>query len=252
MLSYNHERFIGDTINSISEQVLTGLNVEYIFVDDASTDNTQKVILEKASVLKNVRCHFMNRNLFTKGININWIYGIGLAKGRFIAFCEGDDFWLNKNRLSIQAAFLTNNPDIACVGGNKVNILESVFRDNFVSKDISGTSMRFSQQQLRRTFPFYPGTAMYRNLVNWPESSLRFWKPRDIHLYEMISAHGDFFKMEYNFLAYRRHDGGIHSSVSRRRRALQHVRFYFELFCFTWSITYLKNTLINIYAFVRG
>ena len=114
--TYNAEKYIEETLNSIFEQ--TYKEWEIIVIDDVSTDDTRKIV-EKFTYKKNIRLVQSIEKLFTPGARNK---GIELAKGKYIAFLDADDFW-HKNKLKKQIVFLERNDNIilSFTGIRKVN-----------------------------------------------------------------------------------------------------------------------------------
>ena len=103
MPSYNSELTIEDSVNSILSQKYK--NWELIIVDDRSTDNTWKVIKSYADKFDNIYIYQNDENL---GAGASRNFAIEKAKGRFIAFLDSDDLWL-EDKLSEQISFMIEN-----------------------------------------------------------------------------------------------------------------------------------------------
>ena len=101
--SYNSERFISDTINSVIEQTYD--NWELIIVDDASYDQTPKIIKRFLSKESRIKAIFLKENI---GPYEARNQAIRIAKGRFIAFLDSDDLWL-PNKLDAQINYMITN-----------------------------------------------------------------------------------------------------------------------------------------------
>lgn len=106
-LTFNHAKYIEKTINAFLMQKTT-FEIEIIIHDDASTDNTQNII--KALVGDDVRFKLILRsdNLKSKGEIISPIL-FNKARGKYIAMCDGDDYWTDPFKLQKQVDFLENN-----------------------------------------------------------------------------------------------------------------------------------------------
>lgn len=89
---YNHEKFIGDTIDSIINQ--TYQNWELLIVDDCSKDGSWDVIQKYAEKDKRIKAFRNNEN---KGLIPNWKFLIDNSKGEYVAFLEGDDLFSPEN-----------------------------------------------------------------------------------------------------------------------------------------------------------
>lgn len=111
-LTYNHENFIKQTIESFLIQK-TSFPIEIIIHDDASTDNTQKVIMEYVSKYPDlIKTIFQKENMYSKGERSFFgHYIFPSVRGKYIALCEGDDYWIDALKLEKQINFLKNNPD---------------------------------------------------------------------------------------------------------------------------------------------
>ena len=112
-LTYNHKEYIKNALDSILIQKVD-FEYELIIHDDSSTDGTVEVIKEYTnkhpSIIKPI---FQPENLMSSGIGIYQLYTEYLlpkANGKYIAICEGDDYWTDINKLQQQIDFLENNP----------------------------------------------------------------------------------------------------------------------------------------------
>jgi len=110
-LTYNHEKFILDTLNGFLQQE-TRLNIEYIINDDASTDKTSEIIEEFIVKNKQLKIKYIKakKNEYSEGKNPG-VKLLSIAKGRYTALCEGDDYWIDGNKLQKQYEFLEENKD---------------------------------------------------------------------------------------------------------------------------------------------
>ena len=101
---YNQQESIARAIKSVQDQILPSDEVEHIIVDDGSTDGTVKEI-ERAIINARFNIRFY-KNI--KNIGIMQTYGFALSKceGEYISFCDGDDYWINSNKLMLQRYYL--------------------------------------------------------------------------------------------------------------------------------------------------
>lgn len=115
MLSYNHENYIREAIESVLMQK-TNFKFEIIIHDDASTDNSAQIIreyeLKYPDIIKPI---YQTENQYSKGVKIIFKYMYPLKKGKYIAVCECDDYWTDGTKLQRQVDFLENNPQYSCV-----------------------------------------------------------------------------------------------------------------------------------------
>jgi len=133
--TYNHEKFIEKTLIGIGSQQ-TDFNFEIIVSDDASTDGTQDVIRKFQNAYPNqVKIVLRNINV---GIGQNYYEALKMVNGKYLAICDGDDFWVDKNKLQDQVNFLERNTDyIICCSSFYIardNTSHTFFVDEYISK----------------------------------------------------------------------------------------------------------------------
>ena len=113
-LAYNHEKYIRQTLDGFLMQKVN-FNYEILIHDDASTDNTADIIREYQSKFPNiVKPIFQTENQHSKRVKISHTFVYPKARGKYIALCEGDDFWIDEDKLQKQVDFLENNPKYSC------------------------------------------------------------------------------------------------------------------------------------------
>ena len=134
-LTYNHEQYIVDAIEGFLMQK-TNFPYEILIHDDASTDRTPEIIreyeLKYPGLIKPI---YQTKNQYSKGIAV-WRFNEVRAKGKYIAVCEGDDYWTDQHKLQKQVDYMENHPECSLcvhavykVKSNKSN-LEQHLRPN--------------------------------------------------------------------------------------------------------------------------
>ena len=109
-LTYNHAPFIRKTLESFLQQE-TDFPFEVIVHDDASTDATAAIIAEYAARYPGiVKPIYQQQNQFSLGVPFSTRL-FARAAGRYIAYCEGDDYWTDPRKLQIQVDFLERHHD---------------------------------------------------------------------------------------------------------------------------------------------
>lgn len=110
-LTYNHGPYIAQTLDGFLMQRTT-FPFEVIIHDDASTDDTAKIIKqyeEKFPLI--VKPIYEEENMYSKGNGAITEIVNSHISGKYIAACEGDDYWIDEYKLQKQVDFLENNPD---------------------------------------------------------------------------------------------------------------------------------------------
>lgn len=112
VLTYNHEKYIRQALDSILMQKVD-FKYEILVGDDCSTDETPSILLEYQNKYPDIFCaRLRQKNI---GATKNLYELLMSAQGKYIAYLEGDDYWFIQNKLQYQVEFLERNIDyIAC------------------------------------------------------------------------------------------------------------------------------------------
>jgi len=113
--TFNHERFIKQALDGFLSQIVD-FDYEILIHDDASTDNTRKIVEEYRFIYPDIiKPIYQTENQTQKGLSVSEI-NVKRANGEYIAICEGDDYWIDRNKLQKQINFLDDNEAYNCVG----------------------------------------------------------------------------------------------------------------------------------------
>ena len=111
-ITYNQRDFIKRVIEGFLTQVVN-FPIEIIISDDSSSDGTAGIISEYASLHNKLIIPIIRSKNIGQYRNLR--ESLNLARGKYIAYCEGDDFWTDKNKLQKQFEFLEKNPKTSLV-----------------------------------------------------------------------------------------------------------------------------------------
>lgn len=107
--TYNHEKYIEEAIKSFLMQKVN-FKFEILIHDDASTDNTANIIRKYEEKYPNlIKPIYQKENQYSKGISVSKIL-YEKAQGKYIAICEGDDYWTDPYKLQKQIDYMEANP----------------------------------------------------------------------------------------------------------------------------------------------
>lgn len=111
-ITYNHEPYIVQALNGFLMQK-TSFPFEVLVHDDASTDRTADIIREyEKKFPKIIKPIYQKENQYSKGFTaVTATWNFPRAQGKYIALCEGDDYWIDENKLQKQVDFLESNPE---------------------------------------------------------------------------------------------------------------------------------------------
>lgn len=110
-ITYNQEEYIAEAIESFLMQK-TNFNYEILIHDDASTDNTREIIKKYEEKYPDIiKPIYQSENKYSKGIRVEYEYNFKRAKGKYIARCEGDDYWTDPYKLQKQVDYMEAHPE---------------------------------------------------------------------------------------------------------------------------------------------
>lgn len=109
--TYQHARYLRCALDSFLAQK-TDFSFEILVHDDCSTDGTVEILQEYARRYPEiVKPLYETENQYSRGVPINETYNFPRARGKYIALCEGDDFWCDEGKLQAQADYMEAHPD---------------------------------------------------------------------------------------------------------------------------------------------
>lgn len=212
--AYNHEKFIEDALEGFLIQK-TDFSFEILIHDDASTDKTGDIIKQYVDKYPNlIKPIYQTENQYSKGNKPGKI-NKERANGEYIAFCEGDDYWTDPNKLQIQVDFLRKNLDYvisghdACVidaGGNKIEDSELAGKHK---KDFSKEDLMLCKARILSL------SRVYRNMLKDRPPEANNVLHGDLFFLTLIGQYGKAkFHHEIKPASYRRHSGGVWSMIN--------------------------------------
>ena len=226
-LAYNHASFIRETLESFLRQE-TDFPFEVIIHDDASTDSTAAIICEYTarypSVIKPI---YQSENQYRQGVPFSTRL-FARARGKYIAYCEGDDYWTDPRKLQIQVDFLEKHRDYVMTYHdafmfNSQGVVRSPHMQGEYRRDASA-------RQLMQARPVSTLTVCFRNLLQELPPELHGVEVLDICWWSLLGAYGKGkFIEEIRPAAYRVHEGGIFSMRSSKQRIQMTMHAYYSL-----------------------
>ena len=109
-MTYNQEGYIRDAVESFLKQRTT-FEYEILINDDCSSDGTKKILQEMQNQYPDkIHVVFQRENQYSQGIDISKEFLFPLAKGKYVALCEGDDYWVSSDKLQKQYEALETHP----------------------------------------------------------------------------------------------------------------------------------------------
>jgi len=215
-ITYNHVNFIRQTLDSILDQI-TSFPIEVLVHDDASTDGTTDLVLDYAERYPTiVRPIIQSKNQYSSTgglIAPRFVYPS--ARGKYIALCEGDDYWGDNMKLEKQVKFLDSNPDFVITYA----VAKAFNASGELERDFGGAIRDLSSKELRLGTPINTLTACFRNVIRDIHPDLLSARIGDQVQWSLLSAFGKGkFLSNVGPSYYRVHDGGTHSMISVEKK----------------------------------
>lgn len=145
MLAYNHGLYLSDAIESVLGQ-RRDFEVELLIGEDCSTDDTRDIALTyQRKYPASVRVITADRNV---GMHSNHQRLIKASRGEYLAYCEGDDYWIASDKLERQVAFLNSHPDYGAIHTEYAHIAHVRGRWRAVPRAWERSSVRIREGEI--------------------------------------------------------------------------------------------------------
>lgn len=205
-MAYNQEDYIEQCLESLAMQK-TSFRYEVVVHDDASTDSTADRIRRLANKYSSIVPIFQSENQFSQGKNIRKLI-MPYVRGRFIAVCEGDDWWCDENKLQTQYDLLNAHPDIvACAHAVKLYSedrkgLNGTLAPRSTECDVS------TGEIIREIAPFGTNSLFFKSEYYLMPPEYMGWGVGDYPLCIWLSVNGRFVYLPREMAVYRMHAKG--------------------------------------------
>lgn len=241
VMTYNHEKFISQALESVAMQE-TNFEYEILISEDFSTDRTREIVLDfQKAYPEKARLLLSKQNIHSNEIVAR---GIRAARGQYIALLDGDDYWTSPHKLQKQADFLDNHPDCSLsfhdarifheaenrYGRNwtppdqkEISTLEDIWMGNFIA-----TCSTMFRRGLIGEIPswyndFFP-------ITDWPLHILNAECGKIGYIGEVMGV-------------YRYHPGGLYSPFSETKKQQETLKFYRTM---NKNLNYRYNKFVKV------
>jgi glycosyltransferase involved in cell wall biosynthesis len=211
MITYGHENYIVQAIEGVLMQECD-FDLELIIANDCSKDDTDEKIQSiiynhpRASIIKYIK------HEYNIGMIPNFIHALQNCKGKYIALCEGDDYWTDPLKLQQQVMFLEENLDCTfCFHNakkvNDANLEIGLYKFNFLNNKISA-------QDFFKVPTIPTASVVFRKNIQIPEI---IHSHGDFVLYCTFLSHGLAGYIDKKMSVYRLHDNGVSSQYNSKK-----------------------------------
>jgi glycosyltransferase involved in cell wall biosynthesis len=252
VITYQHVNFIKTCLDGVLMQKAS-FNFEIIIGEDESNDGTREICLEYASKYPDKIQLFLRSRKDVIYINgtptgrYNFLECIKSAQGKYIAICEGDDYWTDPYKLQKQINFLEENPEFAICFHNARIQNEDNSQIITYSNPVDQAEIS-SYEDLARGEFIYTTTCVFRReqFKKFPERFYLYINNYTIDLHN--AQYGKIKYINEVMGVYRKHKGGIWSMVPREKTLMNQLptyKFYLNYFEKKYQ-PYFKQHLKNI------
>lgn len=219
-ITYNHENYISQAIEGFLAQK-TSFNFEIIIHDDASTDATASIVKKYEQEHPNlIKAIYQKENQYSQGIKPwpNFVFPI--ARGKYIALCEGDDYWTDPYKLQKQVDFLEANPEynLTCHRYQTYNETTKTLTEDgneVCFTDGNEEGLPFDAPYIFKRWISKTLTVVFRKDHDYSSVLAQYQYARDVHLFYHILKNGKGFFFPFIGGVYRVHGGGVFSASSQ-------------------------------------
>jgi glycosyltransferase involved in cell wall biosynthesis len=224
MVTYNQSRWISQAIEGVLSQ-RTSFPYELVISDDCSTDNTPNLIKDFTISRPEIIKPFFNES--NLGLSKNFSNGLNKCQGRYIAICEGDDYWTDPDKLQKQVEVMEANPDFILTSHNSGRLHES---DLIIENNKFSQGFTYDQERHLREWVTQPVTCMFRNIFRDYTLLNRENIFCDVILFYELLKHGNGYFLKDNMAIFRVHQSALSSGLSRWQWLRNHVIMFDYLF----------------------
>ncbi len=239
MITYNHEKYIREALTGVLNQK-TRFDFEIIVGDDGSTDNAREIIQDIATKWPgkfNLQLHEKNIGAFANQMSV-----LNKCNGKYIAICEGDDYWIDPKKLQLQVDFLDQNLEYSFCFHQaiRLNEPESVYDIYPINNLKSFDSVAFFSMH---TIPV--ASIVFRNLFSY--DFMMNHTHCDFQLLCHLMSRGKSYFFHEVMSVYRVHPNGVsfnHSSLNYVNKRLKELEIEWELPVLSQEV---RNQVARIY-----
>lgn len=229
-LTYNHEKYIARALDSWLNQQ-TNFDYEIVLGEDCSTDSTRAIIeTYRRKNPEQIRLITSDKNI---GPQPNFMRTLKACRGKYIAFCEGDDYWTDPNKLQYQVDFLESHPGYAMISAQVEPVDENGNR--LPLNEI----IKIQQESIIKSPGFFD--LLNLNYVNTltvciradilKEINSRIGRKQQRHIIDYwywlnVSIEHKLYIWDRVVAAYRIHPGGITRHNELLRKTVNRIRYY--------------------------
>lgn len=258
MITYNHEKYIEQAIKGVLMQE-TNFDFELIIADDCSPDDTAKIVED---IIKNhpkgykIKYFRQDTNI---GMNANAAFAFANCKGKYVAICEGDDYWTDPLKLYKQVDFLESNSEYGLIHTDSLAYNQS--KGEFeILKKMKNKYKSFFEELMFGNAHIYTLTVCFRKIfwldyIKEIQPASKNWLMGDLPLWLFISKKSKIFFINELTSVYRIQEESA-SNTKNINKYLAFIESAFEIRLFFLkkycnNNLKLKKNFVSVYLYRR-
>lgn len=252
-LTYNHEKYIRRCLDGFVMQK-TNFRFEAIVHDDASTDGTSKIVREYADKYPDIiKPIFETENQYSKSDgSLNRIM-YEHTLGKYVALCEGDDYWTDPYKLQKQVDYLEQHDDVVCSchryqilydQTNEIELATNIYFDNHPAE--SSFEFDLSYPYLTEWITKTLTMVFRRDAMLGPLYAANFAHYRDVHLIYNLLSKGKGVCQNFIGGVYRQNTFSVFGALPPVQKINENIIVFLELYHKT-HLCLFKRVLFSYY-----
>lgn len=258
-ITYNHVNFIRDAIESFLMQQTT-FPVEILIHDDASTDGTTEIVREYEAKYPGLfRCFYQTENTWTKPNKAELRKPFREARrGKYIALCEGDDYWTDPLKLQKQVEFLEKNEEYSmCFHKIHADLYGKLTDDESIERryqSVMDKNIIIIDDLLKIGNFIHTCSVVFRNHLLKIPFEAEYSPVGDYFLFILLSEKGYLYRLDEYMAIYRR-GVGTYSSLKPQEMHIKIVQYHVAILSYLTNEghrkIFLPKTLVALDNLVR-
>lgn len=224
MITYNHENYIREAIEGVINQN-TNFSYEILVGEDCSNDLTRSICEEYES--KYPKLFKLIPKTENVGMNKNWSRTVANCSGKYIAICEGDDYWTDPNKLQTQFDIMESNSEYSFTF-HSVSVKNEIKSINYNYPKPSKKILTFNDILKKH---YVPTCSVFYRSEMFPKPDPDFLKHclmGDLPAQLLLTSRGNAFFLDKKMATYRKNQNSITMNLTqilKGRRAYVYVYF---------------------------
>jgi glycosyltransferase involved in cell wall biosynthesis len=248
MITYGHEEFIEEAIKGVLMQE-SEFEIELIIANDCSPDSTDEII--QAVIKDNLNKVLIKYIKHDKNIGIidNFIFALQQSIGKYIAICDGDDYWTDTYKLQKQVEFLELNEDYNLVGhyckSTNDSEISKFAKDTFEFKDINQKNIRIPTASI-----------VFRNNIVYPDWIYSVYGG-DRAIIFLNAQKGKLKILDFFGSFYRINKGGVEHRLKQDKfkvaiRNIKEEFIYYSILKKEYKVAIIKKRIYRNYFYIAA